>query len=159
MPDTALQTPFIASVRKLYEDSLGLESPFHLSPCGQCGGPSFQQPCPLCGYYPMGIFAKKTDKPTISCAGFERAIDRSGVGRKDGNVATWLAREQMRTVAYIEKQSYRNKVDAMLVAAQSLEGLPSAAEIYDLVAVRGKSLSAARHRLEPDESPSASPTR
>jgi hypothetical protein len=30
------------------------ESHFHLSPCGKCTLPSWQQPCPWCGFYPMG---------------------------------------------------------------------------------------------------------
>lgn len=34
-------------------DSHG-ESHFHLSPCGRCNLPSWQQPCPWCGFYPMG---------------------------------------------------------------------------------------------------------
>jgi len=28
-------------------------SSFHLSPCGRCSLPSWQQPCPWCGFYPM----------------------------------------------------------------------------------------------------------
>jgi len=27
---------------------------FHLSPCGGCGAPMWQQPCACCGYYPRG---------------------------------------------------------------------------------------------------------
>jgi len=27
---------------------------FHLGPCARCGCPSWQQPCPVCGFYPYG---------------------------------------------------------------------------------------------------------
>lgn len=55
---------FILATRKLESQAksfvyLRMESPpsadssFHLSPCFRCALPSWQQPCPWCGFYPM----------------------------------------------------------------------------------------------------------
>ena len=141
--------PFVAAVRSLYQETMGRECPFHLAPCGQCGGPSFQQPCSLCGYYPMGVRAKKPERPWMSCEAFERVIDRSGIDQKGGNIATWYARTFERSVAHRESLHYREEVSDFVLKAQRMEGLPTAREIYDLVAVQEKSLMAPRE--EPAE--------
>ena len=56
---------------------------FHLHPCAQCGCPSWQQPCPVCAFYPYGskgyaegARVRKTKPPTFKR--FKRWHDAHG---------------------------------------------------------------------------------
>jgi len=50
-------------------------SSFHLEPCGQCHCPSWQQPCPYCGWYPMGRESIHNREPAWDC---EQCVRRIG---------------------------------------------------------------------------------
>lgn len=64
------------------------ESPFHLDPCGGCGAPSFQQPCLVCGFYPMGSNKGHWSPKVCSREHFVAHVARSAPEGR-GNLATW----------------------------------------------------------------------
>lgn len=71
-------------------------SPFHLSACGGCGAPSFQQPCSLCGYYPYGADRGTWFPKKASFADFAIMVRKSGPGGQNGTIATWHARSRFK---------------------------------------------------------------
>jgi len=80
----------IENVARMMDRIMLARSGFHLSACGGCGAPSFQQPCPLCGFYPMGEDKGTWSPRTAGYEAFAAAVERSGPGGQDGNIATWV---------------------------------------------------------------------
>ena len=111
------------------ERVLKRRSPFHLQACGGCGSPAYQQPCNLCGFYPMGGDKGAWHPKVASLAQFEKMIERSGPGGKDGTIATWHARETM---------SHRPERCEEAAAAAAATSVPSAAEVWQAVTVEGR---------------------
>ena len=127
----------IETVARLYERSVLSHSPLHLAACGGCGGPSFQQPCPLCNFYPMGSDKGQWHPRTASRQFF---CDRVAASASDGagNLATWVLFASRKTVAYAQSYAFRQRLDGALAEAAHLE-MPDPGLIHDRVAGDGTS--------------------
>jgi hypothetical protein len=130
----------IAAIRALSQQHLDRQSYFHLGPCGGCGAPSFQQPCALCGFYPMGETVVEPESPRFTCDQFEKTVRQSGYVRGEGNLATWHARAFEKTVAFREQTTYANMVGRFVAAAQCQKMAATPAEIYQAVAIERRTL-------------------
>ena len=131
MADIEQLTAGIEAVARFHEKRFGQRSPFHLSACGGCGCPAFQQPCSLCRYYPMGT-DRGTWHPKVATKElFCSMVEKTGPGGSDGTIATWHA------LGHLQKYEDR----AALIDAASQIDVPSAAEYWDAVCVEGLSLS------------------
>ena len=121
----------VERIAQLSERSFLARSPLHLARCGGCGGPSFQQPCPLCSYYPMGA-DKGTWHPVRASREYFCEKVAASAPSGAGNVATWVLRQATRSVAYREDLSFRRVADAALAQAAELP-VPDAGLVFDLV--------------------------
>lgn len=121
----------IETVARFHEKRYGLKSPFHLSKCGGCGCPAFQQPCLMCGFYPMGIHKGHWSPKEATKEMFCSMVERSGPGGADGTIATWHA-------SY-EAQGFRRDVEDAAREASELD-VPSASEYWDAVSVNDMSV-------------------
>lgn len=136
----------VEGIARLYERSMLTRSPLHLSACGGCGGPSFQQPCPLCSFYPMGNDKGQWHPHTASREYFcEKVAGCAPAGT--GNLATWVLAEKKRTVAYRDDPSFRRRLDETLAVAAGMD-LPPPGKVFDLVV--GAKVSVARERIQRD---------
>lgn len=126
-------TPYenlVAKVRSLSP----LFTHFHLSPCTNCGTPSFQQPCPFCGHYPMGgnngLSQLSANERLANAAEFVKRVARHG------NIVCWYIASFRNTVAYKGINSepptpgFKEKIEALYEQAVKLENLPTAAEVW-----------------------------
>jgi len=120
-------------IGRVYEQAMLTRSPFHLSPCGGCGGPAFQQPCSLCGYYPMG---GPDPRQPATLDQFRRSVENSMPGGT-GNLATWYFGNFRKTVAYKPHSSYKAKVDDLIAEAARMTDLPNADAVWQHVVVEG----------------------
>lgn len=144
-PRTAVSEA-VESIARLYERSMLTRSPLHLAACGGCGGPSFQQPCPLCSYYPMGSDKGQWHPRTASREFFcEKVADSAPAGT--GNLATWVIAQKKRTVAYREDLSFRHRLDDALSIAAGLD-VAGPGVVFDLVV--GGQTSVHREQLQRD---------
>ena len=67
-------------------------SAFHLSSC-HCGAPVWQQPCPICGYYPAyGETNSSMEADACDLETFRKSIDWAG------NILEWYLKSFMRCV-------------------------------------------------------------
>lgn len=121
-------------------------SPLHLSACGGCGGPSFQQPCALCSFYPMGSDKGQWHPHAASREFFCEKVAASAPAGT-GNLATWVLAEKKRTVAYRDDASFRRRLDETLAVAAGMD-LPSPGSVFDLVV--GAKVSVGRERIQRD---------
>lgn len=119
-------------------------SPFHLSPCGGCGGPSFGQPCALCGHYPMG---GPDPRPPATPERFSQAVKNSMPGGT-GNLATWYFGDFKKRVSYKPFSPYKSKVDALIAEGAGMTDLPDAEAVWKHVAVEGNSIHRPRSGAE-----------
>lgn len=103
-------------------------SPFHLARCGGCGGPAWQQPCALCGHYPMG---RPDPRPACSKDRFV-AVVRGSAPNGEGNVATWALKHILK--------------DRMPEGVSAWEGLPSPETVFDAIATENR--VATRQRVD-----------
>jgi hypothetical protein len=126
----------VEAVGRFDEQRHGRHSPFHLTACGGCGCPAFQQPCSLCGYYPMGADKGYYSPKEATREMFCTMVDRSGPGGRDGTIATWHA--------VARKRRYEDK-NTVALAASEIE-LPTAAEYWDAVVLQDARL----HRKTPE---------
>jgi hypothetical protein len=113
-------------------------SPFHLSACGGCGCPSFQQPCSLCSYWPSGSQKGTWSPKTATREQFVAMVERSGPGGGGGTIATWHARSRFTSVAW--SPSTAKEMSERAAEAASKLDVPSADEIWDVVVDDGTSL-------------------
>ncbi len=130
----------IEAVARLRERWTPVRSPFHLQACGGCGGPSFQQPCTLCGFYPMGRDKGIWHPEVATREYFEASVDRSGVNRVGGNLATWNVRSMERAGqrgSRSDEMEAAARIAPLLARAQALRGLTSPGEMFDVVARDG----------------------
>lgn len=136
---------FIRHVRAAYDAAFpenvsthGNGCPFHLARC-YCGAPSWQQPCPTCGYYPMyGSTGTSWAPESATREGFV------AMARRRGGVAAWYFAGYRRTVAYTADWRFRERIDALVAAAKEWDGVPSPAEVWD--SVRGEGVDRAPER-------------
>lgn len=120
-------------IARARESLYGFRSPFHLAACGGCGGPAFQQPCSLCGFYPMGP-DKGRPRPELGTRErFCESVERSGPDGVGGNLATWYAVSDRKTVAYSNGGGFRALADAWHGKAAAMQGLPLPGDVWDLV--------------------------
>lgn len=110
---------------------------FHLSPCGGCLQPSWEQPCPFCGFYPeYGVPALWNKKHKEECRSqdwnkekwIERVLRHQNIGRM------FFSRCKQ-VVAYSELWEYREKVDSLILQCESIS-FPDLNELYDEVFAR-----------------------
>lgn len=99
------------------------QSPFHLGPCGGCGGPAWQQPCALCGHYPMG---RLDPKPACTKEAFVKTV-RASAPNGEGNIATFALKDIL-----------RGRVPDGVTA---WEGLPSPEDAFEAIAVERRVFS------------------
>ena len=106
---------------------------FHLSRCA-CGAPCFQQPCTICGFYPMGNYASETTR--VAGKGTREAFVAS-VGRYP-NIGAWYVLESRKhTIAWANNPEFRAAVEADASACvKQPEPWPTAGEIYDIFAAK-----------------------
>jgi hypothetical protein len=65
---------------------------FHLSSC-HCGAPVWQQPCPVCGFYPMyGELNSSMEKDACTLEDYQKNVDWKG------NILEWYLTSFMRCV-------------------------------------------------------------
>jgi hypothetical protein len=116
-----------AAIRAL-DGPEGITRNFHLSPCGGCGQPVWQQPCPLCGYYPMGSDPRERER----CQKMDVTRDDwLRYAKRAGDVAQWYLEGFTRTVAWSKcEPGFRDKVCALIEQAKDL-GLSDDAEVYE----------------------------
>jgi hypothetical protein len=136
----------VEGIARLYERSMLTRSPLHLSACGGCGGPSFQQPCPLCSFYPMGSDKGQWHPHTATRGYFCEKVAASAPAGT-GNLATWVLAEKKRTVAYRDDPAFRRRLDDALAVATGMD-LPDPGSVFDLV-VRAK-VAVGRERVQRD---------
>lgn len=134
MSDVEVLIEGIEQVARFHERRFGSRSPFHLMTCGGCGCPAFQQPCSLCGYYPMGQDRGTWNPKVATKEMFCEMVERSGPGGREGTIATWHALSSL--------QKYENR--ETIATAASLVDVPSASDYWDAVVVEGIDL----HRPE-----------
>jgi hypothetical protein len=102
---------------------------FHLSRCA-CGQPSWQQPCPLCGYYPYGNDPEERERCRRQGLTKEHWLRRVA---SHGSIGAWYFSGLKNTVAWAEDTGdFRAKVEALIAKAESAEW-PDPSEVYDEV--------------------------
>ena len=124
-------------VGQVFEQGMLTRSPFHLAPCGGCGAPSFQQPCMMCGFYPMGTPTAADISPPAKREAFVRAVEGS-MPEGRGNLATWYLSSRRKTVAYDKSPRYREEVEATVRTAALVADLPDAGAVFDHVKAGGR---------------------
>lgn len=125
---------FVERVRAAYDAAFaderarrGYGCSFHLSRC-HCGAPSWQQPCPTCGYYPMyGTTGTSWQPDSATREGF------AARARHYGGVAAWYFAGFRRVVAYEMDPSFRDRIDRLVVDAATWTDVPTPEEVWDLV--------------------------
>lgn len=130
----------VEAVAQLYETEHLVASPFHLSKCGGCGAPAYQQPCSLCGFYPRGSDKGHWSPKKATREDFLGMVERSGPGGRDGTLATWHARNAWENRVGITREAARAAGEA---AAQKAAGVVccDADDAWEAVAVEGVSVS------------------
>lgn len=115
-------------------------SPFHLSKCGGCGAPSFQQPCSLCGFYPYGSYKGHWTPKEATKEQFEAMVERSGPDGKDGTVATWHARSFWEGRVDVSREAAKEAGEAAACRAAAVSCCP-VDDVWDVVAEGGLSVT------------------
>ena len=142
--DTAMQTRYHENADKnvdpeklrQFQNSDRNKSYFHCSPCGRCGSPVWQQPCPVCDYYPYGSMdgdvrhgspeweERKARYHESAHAKFNKLVNNAG------NYAAWFFLDKKKTVAFKEPYNFEHWVQPFVDQALS-EQWPSADEIWE----------------------------
>jgi len=92
---------------------------FHLSPCF-CGAPVWQQPCPICGYYPMyGETNSGMDKGECTVELYAKAVKCAG------GILEWYLKSYMSCV-----DPQKHLLDAAREQAEGIEW-PTGEEIWE----------------------------
>ncbi|GJD90962.1 hypothetical protein BHAOGJBA_4506 [Methylobacterium hispanicum] len=125
----------VEAIASLYERAVLARSPLHLAGCGGCGGPTFQQPCPLCDFYPMGADKGRWHPETASRQFFCDKVAGSAP-QGTGNLATWVLSALKKSVAYARNPVVRDRLDAALADAVTLD-MPDPGLVYDRVSGAG----------------------
>lgn len=108
---------------------------FHLSPCHRCNAPVWQQPCPVCDYYPRGnedgqmrIGSEEWNAAASryraqAFEGFERHIHHYG------NIAAWFFSNYRNTVAYKEDGFFKRVLEEVIKEVSEMT-FPDAEHIW-----------------------------
>jgi hypothetical protein len=102
----------------------GGDASFNLRAC-HCAAPTWQQPCPVCSYYPM-YGEPGTNWPVNSCT---LAIYEGHIARHE-NLIAWVFHQNRRTVAYKEGTQYKLATDWAYESAKFMPNVPTAREIW-----------------------------
>jgi hypothetical protein len=104
-----------------------------------CGAPSWKQPCPSCGYYPMGRWDApgvkggqyETCKNTVTREKFVRQVEAAG------GFGAFFMRESYgySNCAYQSDYEFRARVDATIAKAKTMIW-PDAGRMYDAFAAK-----------------------
>jgi len=132
----------VEAVARFDERERLASSPFHLSKCGGCGAPSFQQPCSLCGFYPYGSNKGHWDPREATREQFSAMVERSGPDGKDGTVATWHARSFWERRVDVSREAAKEAGEAAARRATTVSCC-SADDVWDVVAKDGLSVTRA----------------
>lgn len=108
--------PIVQAVCGLYSELFPDRDrcPFHLAPCGRCHAPVWQQPCPVCGYYPAG---DHDEGLRVNSAEWLAKVRPLRVRAHDlfkqmllrhGNIAAWYFEDFKQTAAYPKPRGYMN---------------------------------------------------
>lgn len=127
----------IETIARLHERYMLSPSHLHLAACGGCGGPSFQQPCPLCGFYPMGADQGRWYPHSATRHFFCEQVAATAA-KGTGNIATWVLSACKTTVAYSQTTAFRQRLDAALAEAALLL-MPDPGIVHDRISVDGAS--------------------
>jgi hypothetical protein len=139
--DTGPLVDAVERIGRMVEAGMKVRSPFHLAACGGCGGPSFQQPCPHCRFYPMGdAEAQRARTPKLTAEQFRGNVERTAPDGT-GNLATWLVASQRSSAAHRPHSAFAARTDALMAEAARMEGLPSPDAVYATVTEGGASLN------------------
>lgn len=128
--DDVLQ--FVTTVKEMHEAVFHKSSGFHIGPCYRCGAPVWQQPCPVCGYYPGRGFddpipsAKDKEYYRCSFGRFEQIVSRNG------NYAAWYFSGYRGTSGYRNKPGFALLVEKVVEEAEGLQ-CPTAEDIWEYV--------------------------
>jgi len=139
----------VERIAQLSERSFLSRSPLHLARCGGCAGPSFQQPCPLCSFYPMGA-DKGSWHPARASRDFFCEKVAASAPDGAGNIATWVLAQAKRSAAYKEMSGFKRAADDALLHAAAMD-MPDAGAVFDLVS--GMEIPVHRER-RPDDATS-----
>lgn len=136
-------TELIDYVRSLHESF----QYFHLTKCGGCGGPSFQQPCVICRYYPMGDDPKErarcAEYKTFAKQDFLRSVSQFP------NIVCWyIGTGIMKSCLFIRSQwdqplkedeiDLKYKIKKIYEEQSKLDIFPSAEQIWIWVVEENK---------------------
>lgn len=136
----------VERIARMAETAFQRRSPFHLGRCGGCDGPSYQQPCPHCSFYPMGDAAQqRAATPRLTAERFRANVERSLPDGR-GNLATWYF-SNFRRSGHGPHSSYSATVAGLIRDAAAMDGLPDPDEVFEAVTTNGASL--ARPPAEP----------
>lgn len=125
MTKTVAQT--IDAVRAIYSEVFGLPCSFHLSPCPQCNAPGWQQPCPMCGYYPQ--YGRPTKAEIAAHKKVTREEYAARVSRR-GGIGVWYFNEFQKTVAYKQDTGFRAELNIAIAKAMDIDAA-TGEEIWD----------------------------
>jgi hypothetical protein len=121
---------------------------FHLTPCGGCRAPSWQQPCPWCSYYPQGRYTAPTSTTFTreswhpyrpSKKGLERrqrAIDEGRIEPNPDFELPWLVQALLRDANKMVGKPYED-MDFIRKAAHWFEW-PTQEEVWDIWTMRDR---------------------
>lgn len=116
MTKTVAQT--IDAVRAIYTEVLGVPCSFHLSTCPQCNAPGWQQPCPVCSYYPQ------YGRPTKAEMAAHKKVTReeyTALVAKRGGIGVWYFNDFKNTVAYKQDAGFRAELNIAIAKAMDID--------------------------------------
>jgi hypothetical protein len=87
---------------------------FHLFRC-VCGAPSYQQPCPSCGYYPMA--GDPSCRETARCKGTAVQAHWTSAVERAGGIAAWYLSNYRRTQAWSTVPGFQARIAALIERA------------------------------------------
>jgi hypothetical protein len=132
----------VEAVQALSEAEFGKPSPFHLSACGICGGPSFQYPCPLCRYWADFSQPKAERERDIRAASGRGSGSRAFFVRAvttNSGIGPWYFGEFKNVVAYKSEAAWKQHVDDIIALSRTIEW-PDPGEVWDHISA-GQTLS------------------
>ena len=104
---------------------------FQLGLCGGCGLPSWEQPCPVCGFYPYGNDPREVERcqrPGYTKGHWIRTVESYG------GIAAWYFSGCKQTRAW-DFSEYRELIETLTAEAAQLEW-PDPEAVYEEVVVR-----------------------
>lgn len=113
------------------------QSHFHLSPCGRCHSPVWQQPCPVCNFYPMGAMDDGIRMKSPEWE--ERAAVLREKAKKlyllkiqaNGNIAAWYFNNKKNVVAFNTPDKFAHYVQPFVIETLMDDPWPTGEEIWD----------------------------